>query len=313
MTAVDERPVVTELTGRELPPLDAGSPEWLRTMSASKVAAAIGLSPYDSPLSLWHKMAGHIPADAKDPRLARGHYLEDGIARWFGDEHPGWQVLPGGSWAHPDNPLYTASPDRILVTDAGEVRGLEVKTAADDLEWGEPGTDQIPAGYRAQVVWQMFVLGTRITHVAVLSAYLEMREYVVEYDADEAAFIRNAAQGFMNTLPGGPAEQRPSIDSHSATYEALRRIHPLIDEFDVELAPETAQQYCHARHALKAAEKAETYAKSLVIDELGTGKRARYLGQTLAQRQAKGDGVPYLVAGRNLPTFTDTSSQETPS
>jgi putative phage-type endonuclease len=306
-TATDLAPV-TALTGVPVPGVEPGSVEWLKTMSASKVAAALGLSPYESPFSLWHRMAGRIvDAQPPEPQLLRGHYLEDGVRRWFLDQHPDWQLQTAGSYAHPDQPRYTASPDGTLLLPTGELRGYEGKTAADDDEWGVPGTDEIPAGYRVQVLWQMFVTGTRITHVAVLSAYLDLREYIVTYDDTEAAFIVAKAQEFLDTLPGAPAEQRPSIDTHTATYEAIRRLHPLIDGSDVDLDPETAALYCHARHALKAAEQAEAYAKSVVADELGMGRRARFNGQTLAYRQAKGeDGVPYLTSSRNLPTFTET-------
>lgn len=312
MTATTEAAApVTALTGVPVPSLQPGSTEWLQTMSASKVAAALGLSPYESPFSLWHRMAGKlIDQQPPEPQLLRGHYLEDGVRRWFCDQHPDWQLLLADtSYAHPDNPVYTAAPDGLLLLPDGELRGYEGKTAADDDEWGTPGSDEIPAGYRAQVLWQMHVVGTRVTHIACLSAYLDFREYVVHYDPAEAAYIVSKAQEFLDTLPGQPAEQRPAIDSHGATYEALRRLHPLIDGTDVELDPETAQQYCHARHALKAAEAAETYAKSLVIDELGLAKRARFNGQTLAYRMAKGeDGVPYLTAGKNLPTFQESPS-----
>jgi putative phage-type endonuclease len=299
MTAVAEM----QLTGVALSPLDPGSPDWLKTMSASKVAAALGVSPYESPFSLWHRMANLIASDSDAPELARGHYLEAGVAAWFADQHPEWTIRPGGCWAHPDHPIYTASPDRLAILPDGAVRGVEVKTSSDDTEWGEAGTDQVPVGIRAQVMWQMLVVGTRVTHIAVLSAYLNLTEYVVAFDADEAEFIRAHCQKFLDSLPTGPNPQRPSIDSHNATYEAVRRLHPDIDGTDVELDPETARQFCHARHALAKATAAETYAKSLVLDELGQAKRARYLGQTIAQRQAKAEGVPYLVAGRNLPTF----------
>lgn len=303
MTAVVE--VVTAPTGTPVPNLEPGSADWLRTMSASKVAAALGLSPYESPFSLWHRMADLIPAQDDAPHLARGHYLEDGICRWFVDQHPGWTIQPGGSWARHDNELYTASPDRLTITDSSELRGLEVKTAADDNEWGEPGTDQIPVGYRAQCMWQMDVVGTRVTHVAVLSAYLELREYVVHYDVDEAEFIRRTCQEFLDTLPGGLAERRPGIDERIETYNALRKLHPDIDPIDVELDPETARQYCHARHALAKAEAAAQHATSLLADELGNAKTAKFLGNTIARRQSKNGGVPYVVAGRNLPTFDE--------
>jgi putative phage-type endonuclease len=304
VTAVETEQVpVTALTGISVPPLDPGSTEWLKTMSASKVAAALGVSPYESPFSLWHRMANLIPGSSDEPHLARGHYLEGGIVAWFNDQHPDWTIQPGGSWVHPEKLDHTASPDRVLYLPGQEIRGLEVKTGANDDEWGDPGTDEIPVGYRAQVMWQMYVLGTRITHVAVLSAYLELREYVVVYDQAEVDFIVTQAQAFQDSLPTGPTPQRPSIDTHSATYEALRVLHPEIDGTDVELDPDTARQYCHAKHLLAKATKADTYAKSLVLDEMGDARRARYLGQTIATRQPNGEHTPKLVAGRNLPTF----------
>ena len=237
--------------------------------------------------------------------LSRGHYLEAGVAAWFADQHPDWTVRPGGCWAHRDEPLFTASPDRELELPGGEVRGLELKTAADADEWGEPGTDEIPVGYKAQVQWQMLVRGTRITHVAVLSAYLEFREYVVEYDPENADLLATAAREFLDTLPGGPAEQRPNLDSHAATYQAVRQMHPDIYDVDVELDADLAREFCLARAAKAAADSRATAAAAAVADVLGDGRRARFLNQTIAQRQAKGDGIPYLVAGRSLPTFED--------
>jgi putative phage-type endonuclease len=307
-----ETPVCTHLTGVATPPQAPGSADWLQTMSASKVAAALGLSPYDSPFSLWHKMAGNVEAESQDPQLLRGHYLEQGVVDWFAAQHPDWTIDAGGSWRHPEHPRYTAQPDRLIRLYGGEIRGLEAKTAADTDEWGEPGTDQIPIGYRAQVMWQMDVLGTRITHVAVLSAYLQFNEYVVHYDADEAAYIRERAQAFLDTLPGAPGEAQPSIDGHTATYDAIRALHPLINGSDVELDHETARRYCTARHALKNAETEARHAAALVAEALGLGKRARYLGKTIADRRVKThDGaIPYLQAGNSLPTFDDPDPQE---
>jgi putative phage-type endonuclease len=279
-------------------------------MSASKVAAVLGLSPYDSRFSLWHRMANLLPPEPEAAHLARGHYLEPGILAWFKDQHPDWTVTTTGSWAHPQHPLWTAAPDGEAYTPDGDTYGVEVKTAANALEWGQPGTDQIPAGYRAQVIWQMHVRGTRRTYIAVLSAYLEMCEYVIDYNPTEAAYIETECQAFLDTLPGGPLEQRPNIDDHGATYDAIRQFHPLIEPVDVEIDPETARQYCHAVAAAKQAKTAETYAKSLLLDELGSGRRATFAGKPIATRQPNGEHTPKLVASRNLPTFTDPQEEE---
>jgi len=298
------------LTGLPIEPLEPGSEPWLRVMSASKVAAMLGLSPCESRFSLWHRMAGLIPAEPESDVTARGHYLEPGICAWLADQHPDWQILPGGCWQHAEDARFTAAPDRRAHID-GETRGVEVKTAADGDEWGQPGTDEIPVGYRAQVMWQMDVLGTRVTHVAVLGAFLSFAEYVVHYDATEAAFLRDEAAAFLASLPNGAAPERPDIDSHGATYQAVRALHPDIEPVDVEITPEVAEPYCRARHALQSAESAEALARSLLADQLGNARRARYAGHTIATRQVRGGGTPYVVAGRHLPTF-DLDQESTP-
>ena len=73
-------------------PLVPGSPEWLQRMSASKIAAVVGLSPYQSRYSLWMQMAGLAPQPVQTKAMSRGHYLEPAIAAWFADQHPDWTV-----------------------------------------------------------------------------------------------------------------------------------------------------------------------------------------------------------------------------
>lgn len=281
-----------------------GSPEWMKLMTASKIAAVVGLSPYESRFSLWHRMAGLLGDQADTDIMRRGHYLEPAIAAWFADQHPELDVAPCGTFAHATRAWQAASPDRFLVVrETGERRLLECKSALDDLEWGEPGTDQIPPGYRAQVQWQLDTLGLLTCHVAVISAHLEFREYFVTYDPAYAAHLRVEAEAFLASLPGGTSPQRPDVDAHNATYEAVRYLHPDIDQVDVDLDPELAREYCQTRHALASAELAEKRTKTRVADAIGSARRGLFAGQVIAQRQAKGEGTPYLVAGRNLPTF----------
>lgn len=277
--------------GIAIPPLTPGSPAWLRTMSASKIAAVVGLSPYESRFSLWHRMAGLLGEQDQKAQLARGHYLEPGIRAWFCDQHPDWQISTTGSWRHPDEPLFTAAPDGEIVLPNGEVRGLEVKTAANDDEWGQPGSADVPAGYTCQAQWQMLVRGTRVTHFAVLSAYLTLTEYVVPYDADDAAYLVERARSFMDSLPGGPAEQRPDLDSHGATYEAVRKLHPDIADRKVEISADTALRYLLAIDAEKTATVECKAAKAALLDEMGDAKHALFNDLPIARRQPSKGGV----------------------
>jgi predicted phage-related endonuclease len=297
---------------------------WLRTMSASKIAAVVGLSPYESRFSLYHRMAGLIPAQEDDPALRRGHYLEPAVMAWFRDQHPTWEItaaqattpdewltLPDGRrhpvWRSAMDPIFTASPDGFALTEDGRAC-VEVKTASDSDEWGAPGTDEIPKGYLTQVQWQMGVLGLPRTYVAVLTAYLDLREYVVDFDPEDWAYLTAEAHAFLDSLPGGSAEQKPDIDRHTATYEAVKQLHPEIEDRKVELDADLVREYCTARHALTHAEARLQQATSRVADALGNAKTGTYLGQTIARRQAKREGTPFLVAGRALPTF-DTAEE----
>ena len=63
-----------------IPDMHPGDPEWLTVVSASKIAAVVGLSPYESAYSLWHLMAGNTEPQPNSAILERGHYLEPVIA-----------------------------------------------------------------------------------------------------------------------------------------------------------------------------------------------------------------------------------------
>lgn len=300
MTATVEQ----ELTARHVTGLEPGTAGWLKKMSASKVSAVLGLSPYESPFSLYHRMRGEVDQQPTNENMERGLYLEPGILAWFRDQHPTWTYpITNGTWQHLERDWQIASPDALAVPEEGTpLVGVEIKTASDDSEWGDPLTDEIPVGYRAQVMWQMDVVGTRVTHIAVLSAYLELREYVVAYDATEADYIRERCADFLRDVTEG---NRPPIDGHTETYLAVKSLHPLISPDDVELDAETARLYCEAKALAKQAKRSEQLATSVVADLLGNARRARFGNQTIAYRQAKGEGLPYLVAGRNLPDFPE--------
>ncbi len=296
---------ITTPTGRLLPMIQPGSAEWMTRMSASKVAAVLGLSPYESTFSLWHRMAGLAPREPENDQMRRGHYLEPACAQWFADQHPTWSVTTTGTWVYIDDDRWAASPDRLVTTDTGEARLVECKTEGDDEHWGTPGTDEIPVHHRAQGQWQMHVTGLRVCHFAVLSKYLEFREYVVPYDPADVAALVKAADDFMEALPGGARTRRPPIDSHSATYQVVRDLHPDIDGEDFEVPRPLAVKFCGSRHALKAAEAAEQEARSELADAMGSARRALFDGDVIATRAAKQGGTPYLTAAKRLPDLTD--------
>lgn len=292
-----------------------GSQEWHQQragkVGGSDIAAILGLSPWDSLFSLWHRRKGLVAPQVEKPEMSWGKRLEPIIVEAFAENHPDFMVSyePGSVWAHPERPWQVCSPDALIATNPTTfppnlLAGLEVKTDRFFDGFGDEGTDEIPVHYMPQIQWCLDVFGLDTWHVAFLCSGSDYREYIVHANPDDQAFMRERAQEFLRTLE---TDERPDIDSHSVTYQVVREMHPAISSDEVELSAEVAHDYCMSRLNLSAAEAEATRMKSVISDLLGDAKRATFLGQTIAQRQAKGlEGVPYLVAGRNLPTFGET-------
>lgn len=289
------------LTGTYGPALEPGSPAWLATMSASKVASVVGLSPYTSRFTLWHEMNGTLPAPGPGPAggpMERGTVLEPAIADWFARRHPRWKVIRTGTWTHPELPWATASPDRVVLVPGQGARLLEVKTSSSSDEWGRDGTDQIPAGYRAQVTWAMLVTGADACHVAALLPFLELREYQVAFDPVEATGLLDACTRFMDDLSDGVP---PPLDGAMDTYVTLRRLHPEVEDRDQGVDPATAQAWLqHMRHAAATAEQ-ESHYRNEIVAAMGTARRAVANGWVLGTRTSRGGNTPHFTPARTLP------------
>jgi putative phage-type endonuclease len=282
---------------------EPGSPEWhaarANGLGGSEIAAVLGLSPFESRFSLWHRKAGAIgPVDLND-EMEWGTRLEPAVAAKWDDNHPDARIhwWPG---TYSRDGWMIANPDGLSYR-TDEV--VELKTSPFGDGWGPDGTDEVPIHVRTQVLWYCGVLDYVAANVAVLIGGHDYREYRIEFDQDEFDLLRDEGAEFMATLE---RNERPDIDEHSATFQALREMHPDIDGTEHELSNAVARRYLIARQQSAKAAELEQYAKSLVADEMGSAHKAVWDGQVIARRQARGEGLPYLVAARNLPTIEIT-------
>jgi len=304
-------------TGRFLGQWASGSREWhaarAKRLGGSRMAALLGLSPWESPYSAWCEMAGLVAPESQTDEQARGHYLEPAIASWFADQHPEWHVFETGTWTHRSRDWQLTNPDRLIreqplpgVLPVGwydlEVSSLlEIKTDADGTGWGKPGTDEIPVYYRTQVQWYLDALGLQRAYIAVLTSRLQFREYVVEFDPVDAQMLRDRAEEFLDSLLWG---EMPELDDHPATYRAVRKLHPDIEDVDVDVDPELAAEFVAAQRDKAAGEARVVRARTALAAAMGTARRAVCGPHTIATRQSKSGGTPHVVAGRNLPDPT---------
>jgi hypothetical protein len=132
-------------------------------------------------------------------------------------DHPGTYV----------NGWRLTNPDALCYYRGRLIAGGEYKSARFRDEWGEPGTDEIPAPYWVQVMWYMHIFGLSRWYVPMIGPGLEFAEYVAEYVAEAArALVAQVAEFRTNLLWG----IMPLFDHHPHTYRTLRAAHPDIDE-----------------------------------------------------------------------------------
>lgn len=273
---------------------EPGTPEWhaarANGIGGSEIAAVLGLSPYESRFSLWHRKKGLIGPVEESEEMYWGKEHEPAICRRFAREHPELDVTPAPTYCHPDRPWQIANPDRHAGPDL-----FEAKTARDAEGWGEQGTAQIPVHYRAQCLHYMDVTGARRCWVGVLIAGSEYREYVVDYDPADALMQRQAGAEFMRTLAAG---ERPDIDGHSATYQAIREIPEGLDLIDIEITTELRDRFYAAQDAAWTAEDELTACKGELLDAIGTGQRAVCERDRIATRTVRNGSTYSLMPAR---------------
>jgi putative phage-type endonuclease len=286
----------------------AGSDEWHAArkhgLGGSEIAAVLGLSPWESRFSLWHRKMGLASPIVMTDAMHWGNVLEPVIRDEWNRRHDGEMFAQAaGTWSHYQHPWMVANPDgivrRYIRPSVAQVDSLlEVKTSRDADGWGEPGTDEIPIYYRTQALWYLDVFGLDVCHFAVLIGGSDYREYRVEYSADEAEFMRSKARDFLDDLDTG---KRPSIDEHNATYQVIRDLHPDIVDERIDVPGPMATAYLAAIDAHKAASAEKQRTTAILADHMGSARRAYFDGQQIAMRVSRGITGPSV---RHTPTKT---------
>lgn len=294
----------------------ARSPEWLAArrlgVSASDIAAVLGLSPWQSPFSLYWSKVNGWEAD-ENPDMYTGRMVEPAVASWFAHEHAELMVRPGGFYASSVRPWQLVTPDRLLYVPCigcdgtgrdkfvgmpicpdcdgcGVKHGtepvavLECKWVAYSWDgWGEPGTDDVPIYYRTQVLQAIDVMGVDEGHLAALGPD-GFRSYLIHRDEKDLRVMREAGRRFHERLLAG--EPPPLDDAHTATLRTLKRLHPSIDPDvdDAQVDVDLAEGYRRARAARARAESLVDRYEIRLREAIGDGRRAMCNNRLVASR-----------------------------
>lgn len=179
-------------------------------IGGSDVAAILGLSPWRTALSVWEEKTGMVDAEfdpEREKRLKRGNRLEPVIIELLQEERDVFVVERNARRFHPAHPFLSCQIDYEYAIGCswerneflgepgnGEVKSVDPRAAH---EWGEDGSQDVPAHYMAQVQFGLAVTGRSGATIAALIGD-DLRVYRFERDEQLCAALIDKAVSFWN-------------------------------------------------------------------------------------------------------------------
>lgn len=245
-------------------------------ITATDIAAIIGVHPFRSALDVFLDKTGGAQPFTGNERTKWGNLLEPVIRRDYEERHNVRVELPGTlerGWqmATPDGLVYPADS-----LDAD--RGLEIKVhgrqAMFGLEYGAPGTDEVPEHELVQSMWNVDVSGLDRWDLVVFDG--TPIEYVIQRDDELIAMLRERAERFLvdNVRANMPPEPDGS-DQYGAwlkrrwsnTSEGMIDVRDRVDVLsDVEALRENVVAFDKIE---KAIEVLQQRIKMIIGDQAG--------------------------------------------
>lgn len=273
-----------------------GSDEWHEIRSdgigGSEIGTIMGLNPWESAYALWAKRTGQIENNFTGNTATEvGKWLEAPILARFAEKHPELEVFSAGTYASKSLPFLHANPDALARhRETGEWFVIEAKTAK--YPW-----ESIPVHYLCQVQHYMWVMGIKRSYVVGLVG-MEPFEQIVEAEVFQQEAQRDIAVKFWVHLQ---EFTKPAWDGSEQTYQAVRQMHPLIEDRELDLGM-LGLDLIHAQKAADEAYSQLNLMKSQVLDKMGYAKSGYVQvdsGKTLkvASRQIRG-GYPALIVNK---------------
>jgi len=273
----------------------------LTGLGGSDIGAILGLNPWRTPYQVFLEKTGQAEPFTGNLQTRFGSYAEEFVAREY-CEQTGRQVQRfNGLLLHPEAPLI-GHIDRLVIPEGAkrasyrqEIRtdlGLEAKTASAfatgrDSEWGEAGTDAVPASYLTQAACYMALTGCPRWDLAVLFGNTEFRIYHLTRDLElEGYLLEEAARWWRNHViagvppdPSSEAEARQRWPGHQPG-KVLN-----VDQDAMLLIKDLAS----VKRRLTEMGKEEQGLKDKLIPLLADADAVEYAGQSLLTFRANKD------------------------
>lgn len=276
------------------------SAEWhaarAKGIGSSDISAILGLSRYQTPWQLYLRKTGQLPPDPDNQYTEWGRRLEPVVLDAW-EEQTGLVARRSNRmvthrrvvWARCEVDAWAQEPADPMDT----LGSIDAKTASTwARDWS---TDDVPAGYAAQVQWQMEVANVDRAWIAALIGGNDFRVYELYRDRSLGEHLLERASEFWERVQTG---NPPDPDGEQSTTEVLNRIYASVDADIVHVgrsAVDYAADYWRAHGVVKSAEEAKNEAGNRLRALMKTSDTAVHDGQTVAtwKLQERGGIVDY--------------------
>ena len=289
------RPALRLVETKDMPRED-----WLTVrrsgIGGSDAAAAVGLSPYKSPLELWLEKTGRDanlpkpnPDDTTEP-VYWGTLLEPIVAASYTKQTGNRVRRINAVLRHPTIPWMLANLDREVVR-VRDVQILECKTA------GEFGTrlwrDGVPEYVTLQVQHQLAVSGKQAADVAVLLCGQKLDVHRIERDDALIARLIELEAAFWKYVE---TDTPPPADGSDSADRALRCLYPgtggAVDFTDDRTLSATFADLVAVRAEIESRQAVEARLKQTIAQAMREADRAQFeTGSVSFKRTKDGTGV----------------------
>lgn len=239
--------------------------QWLnerrKGIGGSDCAAICGVSPYRTPLQVWHDKRGEEERKPDTDAMLWGRLLEAPVRQRYAD-------VTGRNVRIPETILHNETRSYMLANIDGftdDKRGVEIKTTASAKDWGEPGTDEIPLPYIFQVQHYMVVTGLEVFDVPVLIGGRDFRIYEVPADKELQAMIVEREAEFWRMV-------QEAIPPDPINYDDVVRRYRQSQPKSLMAPLEIEGQVCRLkslREQIKELEAFEQEAKTAILSVMG--------------------------------------------
>lgn len=281
--------------------------EWLLARRAglggSDIGAILGLSPYRTPVDVWAEKTGRAPGQEETLQMRFGSYAEEFVAREY-TAKTGNAVQRFTPMLHHATAPVLGNVDRLVIPAGAniashkqEIRtdlGLECKTASafasfNADEWGDEGTDNVPASYLVQCATYMALTGCRAWDLAVLFGNQEVRVFNLKRDAElEGEIIARASEWWdKHIVADVPPEPTCEAD--------IKRLYPSDNGSAIEANPKTLELIARAMELKEQIAALEA--------ELEGDKKAGSIGVIGSLKAYMGEASRIVLAGDDLITW----------